>query len=73
MSQGRSAPVTLNAANEVAVELFLQGRIGFNRIPRVVAEVLERHELSAVESLDDVLEQDRRARELAIDYAKTLQ
>jgi len=72
MEQGRSAPVTLNAANEVAVESFLQGRIGFESIPRVVSEVLERHALCAVQNLDDVLEQDGHARRLANDCLKKI-
>jgi 1-deoxy-D-xylulose-5-phosphate reductoisomerase len=72
MEQGRSAPVTLNAANEVAVDSFLQGRIGFESIPRVVSEVLERHALCAVRNLDDVLEQDGHARRLANDCLKKI-
>jgi 1-deoxy-D-xylulose-5-phosphate reductoisomerase len=72
MEQGRSAPVTLNAANEVAVESFLQGRTGFESIPRVVSEVLERHSLCAVQNLDDVLEQDGHARRLANDCLKKI-
>jgi len=65
MRSGASAPVTLNAANEVAVDAFLEGKIGFDRIPHLVAEVMERIALSAVESLEDVLEQDQQARQSA--------
>ncbi len=65
MRQGDSAPAILNAANEVAVESFLEGRLRFDQIPRLVAEVLERATARALASLDDVLEQDREARRLA--------
>jgi len=65
MRQGDSVPAILNAANEVAVESFLEGRLRFDQIPRLVAEVLERATARALASLDDVLEQDREARRLA--------
>lgn len=65
MSSGASAPVTLNAANEVAVAAFLDGKIGFDQIPRLVSAVMERISVSAVKDLDDVLEHDRYARQTA--------
>jgi len=73
MRRGDSAPATLNAANEVAVESFLEGRIGFDRIPRLVAEVMDRTSVSPLTSLDDVLEQDRLARRLAKEQVLALQ
>ena len=68
MRSGASAPVTLNAANEVAVAAFLERRMGFNQIPQLVAEVMERIAVSAVKDLDDVLEQDRQARRTANEW-----
>ena len=62
---GGTAPAALNAANEVAVEAFLEGRIGFLGIPNLVREVLERHRPAQVHSLDDVEESDRHARRAA--------
>lgn len=67
MRAGASAPVVLNAANEIAVDAFLKRRIGFELIPRLVADVMERIELTAVQTLQDVLEQDRKARRVAND------
>jgi 1-deoxy-D-xylulose-5-phosphate reductoisomerase len=55
----------LNAANEVAVEAFLEGRAGFLDIPAVVRSALDRHENDAASSLDDLIAADRRARETA--------
>ena len=65
MEAGDNAPAVLNAANEVAVEQFLEGRIGFDRIPDLVADVLNRVPVAPIVSLDDVFEQDRLARERA--------
>jgi 1-deoxy-D-xylulose-5-phosphate reductoisomerase len=65
MRSGASAPVTLNAANEVAVDAFLNGAIGFDGIPRLVGDVMERIEVTAVKSLDDIFEKDREARRVA--------
>jgi 1-deoxy-D-xylulose-5-phosphate reductoisomerase len=65
MRRAASAPVTLNAANEVAVDAFLNRRIPFDRIPALVGDVLEQTALSPIENLGDVLEQDRAARRTA--------
>ena len=69
MAAGDNAPAVLNAANEVAVEMFLGGRIGFKRIPQLVEAVLDALPGTAIENLEDVMEQDRLARSLAIKYA----
>jgi 1-deoxy-D-xylulose-5-phosphate reductoisomerase len=55
----------LNAANEVAVAAFLEGRLGFLGIPRVIEAVLERHVNRPAEALAAVLGADRWAREMA--------
>ena len=60
-----SAPIALNAANEVAVDAFLNGRARFSDIPRACADALARHEGGVVASLDDALAIDARAREIA--------
>ncbi|MBI2460892.1 MAG: 1-deoxy-D-xylulose-5-phosphate reductoisomerase [Candidatus Rokubacteria bacterium] len=59
---GGSAPVVLNAANEVAVEAFLAGRIGFTRIPGLIAEALEAHPPRAVERPEECPEIDAETR-----------
>ncbi len=70
MRSGASAPITLNAANEVAVDAFLNGRIGFEGIARLVGDVMERTAVSGVQNLDDVLEHDRQARQTAIEWVE---
>ncbi|HVC25756.1 MAG TPA: 1-deoxy-D-xylulose-5-phosphate reductoisomerase [Acidimicrobiales bacterium] len=66
---GGSAPAWLNAANEVAVAAFLDGRISWLSIAEVVADVLDGHEESKLLDVADVLEADavaRRAAEVAV-------
>ncbi len=65
LEMGGTAPATLNAANEVAVEAFLQDRIGFLSIAEILKETLSRLETRPVNDLETVLEADRRAREQA--------
>jgi 1-deoxy-D-xylulose-5-phosphate reductoisomerase len=69
LEKGGAAPAVLNAANEVAVEAFLDGRAGFLDIASTVASSLEaadaRGLLRQPQSLDDVLEVDREARRIA--------
>ena len=62
---GGTAPAILNAANEVAVEAFLQRRVRFTDIPRMIESVLNGQASQAVQSLDMVLAADSQARELA--------
>jgi 1-deoxy-D-xylulose-5-phosphate reductoisomerase len=62
---GGTTPAYLNAADEIAVEAFLQGRIGFTDIPRVLEHSLERLEWRAATSIEDVLEADAAARVVA--------
>jgi 1-deoxy-D-xylulose-5-phosphate reductoisomerase len=62
---GGTAPAVLNAANELAVQAFLDGQVNFTAIPEVIGQVLERHEVGAVQSLEDVLAADAWARRAA--------
>jgi 1-deoxy-D-xylulose-5-phosphate reductoisomerase len=59
---GGTAPAVLNAANEVAVEAFLQRRLSFLEIPEVIERVLAGHRTQPASSLDDVLGADDWAR-----------
>ena len=66
LSQGGSASTTLNAANEVAVQAFLERRIPFTAIPRVIAAVMDQLPAGAAPgSLAEVLTADRVARAAA--------
>ena len=65
LSAGGTAPAALNAANEVAVEAFLEGRIGFLDIARACESAMRRLHPRPVSSLADALDADREARALA--------
>ncbi len=60
--KGGTATTALNAANEVAVEAFLQGRMSFTAIQEVVREVIEAFPVEEIRDLDDVLKADALAR-----------
>ena len=62
---GGTMPATMNAANEVAVEAFLNGGIRFVDIAEIIRCTMEAHQPREVETLDDALETDRWAREKA--------
>lgn len=66
LQSGGCAPAVLNAANEIAVQAFLDGRIGFSRIAQVIAETLHRVPSAAVDTLDSLLAQDQAARAQAL-------
>jgi 1-deoxy-D-xylulose-5-phosphate reductoisomerase len=63
--EGGSAPAVFNAADEVAVEAFLRGRLGFTGITRVISETLESVAWRELPDLPSVIEVDREAREAA--------
>ncbi len=67
---GASAPASLNAANEVAVAAFLEGRIRYPEIASIIEEVLNREPVVAVDELDAVFSADARARELTGQWLK---
>lgn len=68
LAEGSCRPCVLNAANEVAVAAFLEGRIGFLQIATVVAETLAALPACCPETLEDVGQADRRARAAAQQY-----
>ncbi len=63
--RGGSAPAVLNAADEVAVEAFLAGRLGFLAIPEIVERTLEEVESRVPASVEEVIEIDSEARAVA--------
>lgn len=64
MEAGGSAPAILNAANEIAVSAFLQGRIGFLSIPALVEHTLSTLPNGAADTLDALLAADAQARDI---------
>jgi 1-deoxy-D-xylulose-5-phosphate reductoisomerase len=66
---GGTYPTALCAADEVAVELFLEKKIGFTDIARLVAETLERHESLMKPGIDDILAAYEWAYNYTLEYA----
>lgn len=66
LRDGGAAPAILNAANEVAVAAFLQGKIGFTRIAAVVDTVLDQSASAQIDSLEAVMAIDAASRDLAL-------
>jgi len=69
----RSLPIVLNAANEVAVASFLEGRLGFTDIPVVITRTMDGHEAGPAGTLEEVRRIDAWARERAAAEARELQ
>ncbi|MEP3245883.1 MAG: 1-deoxy-D-xylulose-5-phosphate reductoisomerase [Sneathiella sp.] len=66
LEAGQSAPTVLNAANEIAVTGFLDGRIGFLEIAEIVEETLGKTGFVDFSDISDIFEEDRKSRELAL-------
>jgi 1-deoxy-D-xylulose-5-phosphate reductoisomerase len=62
LAAGESMPAVMNAANEVAVEAFLQGKIGFTDIATSIARTMDNHEPRSIATVEDVLSFDLWAR-----------
>lgn len=65
LEEGGTATALLNAANEVAVDAFLDGIISFNSIPAIIEDVLDRVPPAEASSLEAILEADSAARAMA--------
>ncbi len=65
MAAGGTLPAVMNAANEVAVESFLQGRIAFPEIWSIIEKTMERHQVVPQSSLEEIFEADRWSRSFA--------
>jgi len=63
--QGQNATTTLNAANEICVEAFLQGQIGFTDIAAINQQVLDSADLTEVNCIDSIIATDQMARRAA--------
>ena len=71
LGEGKSAPGTLNAANEVAVNAFLKNKIGFLDIPEVVEKTLQEVSCQNLDTLESVVENDQLSRKIAQSFVKS--
>jgi len=72
LGEGESMPAVMNAANEIAVEAFLDGRISFLQIARVIEQTMDSHQAHRLASIDEVLAADQWGRETARTICATL-
>ncbi len=71
ISEGGAMPAVMNAADEVAVEAFLSGKVSFVDIFRIVTDTFEKmRDAKTCTSLDDIIASDRAARKIAASYVK---
>ena len=71
MEQGGTAPAILNAANEIAVESFLNNELPFTEIAQVIEATLEASDITSANSLDDILAADTLARKKSTELVST--
>lgn len=64
---GGTMPCAMNAANEVAVDLFLKGKITFLQITELIERVMDAHSVNSQPVLNDIIDTDREARKIARD------
>ncbi len=62
---GGTMPTVLNAADEVAVEAFLSGKLKFNDIHKIIEKVMDTHSASSLDSIEGIIEADNWARKMA--------
>ncbi len=66
IKEGGTMPAVMNAANEIAVEKFLKGKIGFLDIPEIICKTMNAHEIISDISLSDIQNADTWAREFSM-------
>jgi len=69
---GGTMPVVLNAADEIAVDLFLKEKIKFVDIPKIIKKVMDEHEVIKNANLEEIMEADKWAREEANKIANNI-
>ncbi|HIJ82494.1 MAG TPA: 1-deoxy-D-xylulose-5-phosphate reductoisomerase [Desulfuromonadales bacterium] len=72
ITSGESMPAVMNAANEIAVDAFLSGRIGFIQIGEVIERSMNAHNAHNLKTIEEVLEADRWGRETAVEICREL-
>ena len=71
IARGGTAPAAMNAANEIAVQAFLDGETNFYGVTDCVAHVLENHQICAASTLENVLNTDAEARRRASEFLQS--
>ncbi len=66
LKEGKTYPVVMNAANEAAIDSFLNGKIKFTDIPKHIRKCLDAHNAVTAFTLEDIFEIDRKTREILV-------
>ncbi len=69
---GESMPAVMNGANEIAVDAFLNDKIGFLQIPMLIRRTMEAHRTSPIDSIEKVMETDSWARDTAREQLRAI-
>ena len=72
INEGESMPAVMNAANEIAVETFLAGQIGFMQIAQVIERTMDAHTVHDLKSINEVLQADRWGRDKALEICREM-
>jgi 1-deoxy-D-xylulose-5-phosphate reductoisomerase len=72
ITAGESMPAVMNAANEIAVAEFLEGRIGFTQIAETIERTMDAHSAHNLRSIDEVLKADLWGRESAREICREM-
>ena len=72
INAGESMPAVMNAANEIAVESFLEGRIGFIQIAETIERTMDAHQSHPLRSIEEVLKTDLWGRETAREICREM-
>lgn len=72
LGEGESMPAVMNAANEIAVEAFLEGRISYLQIAQLIEKTMDAHQAHCLNSIEEVLEADQWGRSTAAQLCSTL-
>ncbi len=70
LRQGGTMPAVLNAANEITVQAFLDGKIRLSEIAEINRNVMNKHQKTEAKDLETILETDRLAREQANEFLR---
>lgn len=71
IEEGGNSPIVINAVNEVSVDAFLKGKIGYLDIYNLISEILDKTDIKVVKKVEDIFEQDKQSRAMAMELIET--
>ena len=71
IEEGGNSSIVINAVNEVSVDAFLKGKIGYLDIYNLISEILDKTDIKVVKKVEDIFEQDKQSRAMAMELIGT--